>query len=110
LAENIDQIAFIVLIAKIPHTPQKAFIRRSPAVAHNAVFYAEPAGYQGGPGGQTGCVRTIVPVKPHPFFCDLVDMRGSIPEIAVTPHVIRPQGINVNHQNAHISTSTHDYH
>ena len=70
-------------------------IPRRASVAHRAVVDAEKSGLQCAPGGQAGRVGAVVPVEPHAFPGDGVDVRGGIAEIPVAAEMIGAQGVEV---------------
>ena len=102
-AELHEQAVLRHVVREMPCGPLQPHVRRGPSVPHHSVMYAVQAADHGGPGGQTGGIGTVIVVKPHAFFRNLVHHGRGVPSVPVAAHVIRPQRINVEHQYSHFS-------
>lgn len=99
--KDIMEISLVHNVGEITPRTGQAAVRGGAPMAYRAVADAEHAADQGSPGGKAGGIRAVILVKADALRADLVHVGGGIPVVAVAAHMVRPQGVDVDKQNAH---------
>lgn len=99
--KDIMEISLVHNVGEITPRTGQAAVRGGAPMAYRAVADAEHAADQGSPGGKAGGVRAVILVKADALRADLVHVGGGIPVVAVAAHMVRPQGVDVDKQDAH---------
>ena len=65
-------------------------------MANHSVFDSKSAALDGRQGASLGRIATVIIVKTDTLSCNGINIRSRVSAVAVTPHMIRPQRINID--------------
>ena len=99
--ENVVEIAVVYKVGETPVIARKPAVRGGAAMSHSAVMNAEHTADQGSPGGQARRIGAVVLIKTDTVPADPVHIGGGVAVVAVAAHMVRPQGVDIDEQNAH---------
>ena len=90
------EIPDIPIVPKVSSDSLAETVCRRSSVANHSVFDPKGAAHQRRSRRQAGRITAVIIVKTNTLFCNGIDVRSRVSAVAVTPHMIRPQRINID--------------